>query len=155
MFCTHSRTDPHEINHPALCFSSQRQTDHPHLLLQRATSPITSSPDLLFPLCWAQCSFLTRCSLIRGLLAYLNLKETKHVSPPPDLLRTEALAALCGKLSRHVRHDRHVLSQERWGKNWGRAYLFAESWPFWAHDVQLAEKIPRERMMAVRAPSLA
>lgn len=33
-----------------------------------------------------------------------------------DLLRGEAVAALCGKLSRHVRHDRHVLSQESWEK---------------------------------------
>lgn len=41
------------------------------------------------------------------------------------------------------------------GKNWGRAYLFAESWPLWAHDVQFVEEILRERMMVVGASSSA
>lgn len=40
--------------------------------------PSHPGPHWLFPLCWAQCSFLATQFLILALLAYLNLAETKH-----------------------------------------------------------------------------
>lgn len=43
----------------------------------------------------------------------------------------------------------------RAGKNGGRVYLFAESWPLCVDDVQFVEKILRERMMVVGASSPA
>lgn len=122
--CSHMPHVPRQVS-PTWCelpcfifLYAWQQTDHPHMLLQRATSPVTSLPDLLFPLCWAQCSFLAGCSLIVALLAYLDLVETKHCFFFHDLLRGEAVAALCGKWSRHVRHDRHVLSQKKLGEGW-------------------------------------
>lgn len=43
---SHIPCAPRQVS--VLFCSTQQQTDHPHPLLQRATSPITSSPDLLF-----------------------------------------------------------------------------------------------------------
>lgn len=45
---------------------------------QQQQAPSHPSPDSLFPLCWAQCSFLAPRSLIKTLLAYFSLAETKH-----------------------------------------------------------------------------
>lgn len=133
--------------------SSQEQTDHPHLLLQRAASPITSSPDLFFPLCLTQCSFLAGCTLIKSLSAYLGLAETKQ-------------GFFFLKICWEGRQWQHFVVNclamwgtigmsylRRAGENWGRAYLFAESWPLWAHDVQFVEEILQERMMVVGASS--
>lgn len=124
-----------------LCFIflyAWQQTDHPHMLLQRATSPITSLPDLFFPLCWAQCSFLAWCTLIVALLAYLDLVETKH---------WVFFFMICreGRQWQHfvvnglaMRGTIGMLSQKSWEKG-GRAYLFAESWTLCAHNVQCVE----------------
>lgn len=121
--CSHMPHAPRQVSPTwceLLCFIflyAWQQTDHPHMLLQRATSPITSLPDLLFPLCWAQCSFLAGCTLIVALLAYLDLVETKHCFFFHDLPRGEAVAVLCGKRSRHARHDRHVIAKKL-GEGW-------------------------------------
>lgn len=58
--------------------SSPQQTEHPHLCSRGQQVPSHPGPHLLFPLCWAQCSFLATQFLILALLAYLNLAETKH-----------------------------------------------------------------------------
>ncbi len=89
-----------KLNTLICCSRGQQAPSHPY-------------PDLPFPLCWAQCSFLAARTLIMALLAYLGLAETKH-DIFDYLLTGEVVAAFCGKLSPHVRHDRHVLSQESW-----------------------------------------
>ena len=66
----------------------------------------------------------------------------------------EAVAAFCGKLSPHVRHDRHVLSQESWEKTEGE-FICPLSPDLCADDVEFVEEILRDRMMAVGASSPA
>lgn len=136
------RSHPHDVNCSVLFCSSQQQTDHPHLLLQRATSPITSLPDLLFPLCWAQCSFLAGCTLIVALLAYLVLAETKHgfiyfFTICWEGRQWQHFVVNCLAMRGTIGMSYH----RKAGKNRGRAYLFAESWPLCAHDVQFVEEI--------------
>lgn len=140
------RSHPHDVNCSVLFCSSQQQTDHPHLLLQRATSPITSLPDLLFPLCWAQCSFLAGCTLIVALLAYLVLAETKHgfiyfFTICWEGRQWQHFVVNCLAMRGTIGMSYH----RKAGKNRGRAYLFAESWPLCAHDVQFVEEILRGR----------
>lgn len=86
-------------------------------------------PPICFFLCWAQCSFLTGCALIAGLLACLDLVQTKH--------GRHHIAVNC--LSVQGTAGMPYLSRP--GENRGMAYLFAEPWPLWARDVQLAAEI--------------
>lgn len=105
------------------CSSGLQDSSHPH-------------PICLF-LCEAQCSYLRGCTLIVSLLACLDLVQTKH--------GWQQIVVNC--LVVWGTTSMSYLSRPGEKKR-GRAYLFAEPWPLWARDVQLAAEILRGWMVA-------
>lgn len=103
------------------------KTEHPHLCSRGQQVPSHPGPHLIFPLCWAQCSFLATQFLILALLAYLNLAETKH-----GFIWWFASEErwwwhfVVNCLHMWGRLDMFYLG--RAGKNKDRVYVFAESW---------------------------
>lgn len=90
--------------HDAERFTPQQQSDQHRLLLHRAASLITSSPELPFPSFFgAQCSLFNRMRSYRRLASMLGLGTNQTW-----------LTAHCRKLSGRAGHDRHVLSQQTW-----------------------------------------
>lgn len=132
--------------------SASQQTKLPHPLCQRTTSPITYNPDLLFsPLLCTKYLFGSVISyhLFAGI--FWGMAKRKHEFISWWAMGGEAVVAFCDKWSPRVRH---VLLSQRCVEL-SKVYLFARSWCLKTEDVQFAEGMLGQVMMAVRASSPA